>query len=386
MSASAAIASPARPIRIPVPPTVPPRRSVPAASGAPPSPPSTPPIAPPTASFQSPSAKPTPIPTAAPIRIVSSAPGRVRASQPAATSATPAPMPAATPIRYHSHIRSSVVPQSCSKTERGVEANYRRGILSSLRSPALSAARRAPRLQSRTATPAKPARPLVGVVSDAFEAADHGEAELGRSRAVDDAVVEGDRDRPGGPGDDLAVPDDRPLGDSADAQDRDLGVVDDRRRQQAAELARARDGERRASELLGLELAGARGFHKPRELVRQLINRARVAVADDRHHQALVGLHGDAEVVTVEVDDFGAFEARIQLGHFLERLGHGLERQRDEPLQLYGAEVAFLDPRDGRHLGVGARHVLGDQLPHPAQRLAASLRGLSRCQTPARGG
>src|SRR6266566_1209199 len=273
MSASAAIASPARPIRIPVPPTVPPRRRVPAASGTPPSPPSTPPIAPPSASFQSPSAKPTAIPPAAPIRIASSATGRVLASQAAAMTATPAPIPAATPIRYHSHIRSSVVLESW--------------------------------------------------LPAGLEAADHREAELGRPRPVDDAVVEGHRDRSGRAGDDLAAPNGRPLRDSADAEDPDLGVVDDRGRQQAAELAGASDGERRASELLGLELVGARRFGEPCDLVRQLVDGARVAVADDRDDEPLVCLHG-------------------------------------------GAEVALLDPCDGRHLGVGPGQVLGDQLSNSA--------------------
>src|SRR6266700_4210277 len=299
MSASAAIASPARPIRIPVPLTVPPRRRVPAASGTPPSPPSTPPIAPPSASFQSPIAKPTALPPAAPIRIASSAPGRVLASQAAATTATPAPIPAATPIRYHSHIRSSVVLESW--------------------------------------------------LPAGLEAADHRESELGRSRAVDHAVV------------------------------------DDRGRQQAAELAGARDGERRASELLGFELVGARRFGEPCDLVSQLVDGARVAVADDRDDEPLVGLHGDAEVVAVEVDDLVALEPSVQLGHLFERLGHGLERHGDEPLQIDGAEVALLDPRDGRYLGVGPGHVLCDQLPDTAQPFAASLRAVSRGQTPGRG-
>src|SRR5512132_3414551 len=334
MSASAAIASPARPIRIPVPITVPPRRRVPAASGTPPSPPSTPPIAPPSASFQSPSAKPTAIPPAAPIKIASSAPGRVLASQAAAMTATPAPMPAATPIRYHSHIRSSVVLESW--------------------------------------------------LPAGLEAADHREAELGCPCAVDDAVVEGDRDRSGRAGDDLAAPDDRPLGDSADAEDPDLGVVDDRGRQQAAELAGARDGERRASELLGLELVVARRFGEPCDLVRQLVDGARVAVADDRDDEPLVRLHGDADVVAVEVDDLVALEPSVQLGHFLERLGHGLERHGDEPLQIDGAEVALLDPRDGRHLGVGPGHVLGDQLSNSAQRLTAALWGWCQTRRPGR--
>ena len=45
----------------------------------------------------------------------------------------------------------------------------------------------------------------------ALEARDHGEAELRRAGAVDDAVVERDRDRPDLADDDLAVADDRPL-------------------------------------------------------------------------------------------------------------------------------------------------------------------------------
>src|SRR6266566_2450539 len=348
MSASAAIPSPTRPIRIPVPTVVPPRRNVPAASGTPPRPPSTPPIAPPTASCQPPNARPTPAPAAAPISIARRAPGFVRASHPAAARATPTPMPAATPIRYHSHIRASVgaVP--------GVsEAERRRGSYC----------------------------PALVLLRPGLEAADHCETELGRSRSVDDAVVEGDGDRADPAGDDLTVADDRPLGDAANAEDPDLGVVDDRRRQQAAELPCARDGEGRAAELLGLELAVARRLREAGDLVRELVGGVLVAVADDRHDQALLGLHGDAEVVAVEVDDLVALEPRVQLGYFLQPLGHGLERQRDEPLQVDRAEVAFLHPRHGRHLRVGTSHVLGDQLPNPAQWLAASLRGVSRCQT-----
>src|SRR5215475_3352959 len=90
-----------------------------------------------------------------------------------------------------------------------------------------------------------------------LQAFDHREPELGGADAVEDAVVEGDRDRSDRADHELAVADDRTVGDAADAEDRDLGVVDDRRRQQAAELAGARDGERRAAELLGLEASGA---------------------------------------------------------------------------------------------------------------------------------
>ena len=108
---------------------------------------------------------------------------------------------------------------------------------------------------------------------------------------------------------------------------------------------------------------GARRFGEPCELLRQLVDRARIAVADDRHDEALVRLDGDAEVVPVEVDDLVLFQARVQFRHLLQGLGHGLERQRDEPLEVDCAEVALFDPGHRRYLGVRAGHVFGDQLP-----------------------
>ena len=68
-----------------------------------------------------------------------------------------------------------------------------------------------------------------------------------------------------------------------------------------AELAGARHGERPAAQLLRRELAGARGLGEPPHLGVELVERARVAVADDRDDEALLGLHRDADVVAVEV-------------------------------------------------------------------------------------
>ena len=55
-----------------------------------------------------------------------------------------------------------------------------------------------------------------------------------------------------------AVHHDRPLDRLVDADDRDFRRVDDRRRDDAAELAEARDGDGRARELLARRLVGAR--------------------------------------------------------------------------------------------------------------------------------
>ena len=43
------------------------------------------------------------------------------------------------------------------------------------------------------------------------------------------------------------------------------------------------------------------------------------AAADDRHDEALVRLHGDADVAAVEVDDVVALEAGVQLRELRER-------------------------------------------------------------------
>src|SRR5205807_3414778 len=56
------------------------------------------------------------------------------------------------------------------------------------------------------------------------QAVDHGEAELGGPLAVDDAVVEGDRDVADPARDDLAVAHDRAVLDPVDAEDRNLRV------------------------------------------------------------------------------------------------------------------------------------------------------------------
>ena len=74
-----------------------------------------------------------------------------------------------------------------------------------------------------------------------LEAGDHVERERRRPCPVDDAVVEGDRDVADLADDDLAVANDGARADPVQAEDRHLGMVDERRHEEAAELARARD-------------------------------------------------------------------------------------------------------------------------------------------------
>ena len=64
-----------------------------------------------------------------------------------------------------------------------------------------------------------------------------------RPRPVDDAMVERDRDVANVADDDLTVDNDGARGDPVDSEDADLGMVHERRHDEAAELPGARDGE-----------------------------------------------------------------------------------------------------------------------------------------------
>ena len=67
---------------------------------------------------------------------------------------------------------------------------------------------------------------------------DHREGELRGPCAVDDAVVERDADVPHGAHDDLAVAHDRARRDAMNAEDPDLGMVDERRHEEAPRACR----------------------------------------------------------------------------------------------------------------------------------------------------
>ena len=82
----------------------------------------------------------------------------------------------------------------------------------------------------------------------------HVRHELVGDRAVDEAVVVAERQVRHRPDRDRVVDDDGPLLDGADAENRDLRLVDDRHAEQRAEHAGVRDRERAAGHLVGLEL------------------------------------------------------------------------------------------------------------------------------------
>ena len=110
--------------------------------------------------------------------------------------------------------------------------------------------------------------------------------ELGRVHAVDHAVVERRRQVHHLPRHHRAVAHHRPRHDAVDADDRDLGMVDHRRRDDAAERAEAGDRDRRAAQLVARGRAGARRFGQARDLGRARPQVARFGMAHHRHHQA----------------------------------------------------------------------------------------------------
>ena len=206
-----------------------------------------------------------------------------------------------------------------------------------------------------------------------MHARDHGEAERRRTRAVDDAMVEGDREGSGAPHDDLTLADDRARCDPADAQDRDLRMVDDRGLEEAGELAGARHRERRAAELLCRKRSRPRSLCERGDFGPELVDGLLVRVPDDRHHESVVGLHRNPEVIAVEVQDRVAVEAGVQLGELEERVRAGLDDGRKQRVEWNALEVALLHPRHGRHLAMRTGHVLGDHTTNTAERLASAV-------------
>jgi DNA-binding CsgD family transcriptional regulator len=196
-----------------------------------------------------------------------------------------------------------------------------------------------------------------------LQSADHVEAEGGCDGAVHDAVVERHGDVAHRADRDLAVADDGTLGHAMEAEDRDLGVVHERRHEEAAELPGARDGEGGVAELVRGQRPRPGTVREACHLGVDLVDAEPLARADDGHDEAIVGLHRDADVDAVEEHDLVALEPRVELGVAPERARGGVDCVRDEPAEIDAGEVALLDERHRRHLALSAAHLLDDRPP-----------------------
>ena len=124
------------------------------------------------------------------------------------------------------------------------------------------------------------------------------------------------------------------------AEDARLRRVQDRRRQQRAVHAAVGDGEGAALHVLDGELAVAGAPAEVGDGLLDLGQRHAVGLAHHRHHQALLGADGDADVVVVLVDDVVAIDLGVDGRDLLQRLDAGLHEEAHEA-QLHA--VALLE-------------------------------------------
>src|SRR5205814_3081355 len=205
--------------------------------------------------------------------------------------------------------------------------------------------------------------------------------------AVGHAMVERERERGQPPRHDASLAHDGLLPRARDAEDRHLGVVDDRDRAGPAEGPDVGDGEGPAAEVLERGLAVAHALREGGERALERGQRLRVDGPDHGNDQAALGGHGDAEVAVGLHDQLarGGVEARVELGVVPERERRRLEEeagQREGEAAL--ARRLDVAPNDGVELGdVGAievrhvrderrgqRHALGDRAAEVRERLA----------------
>src|SRR5262249_43834380 len=92
------------------------------------------------------------------------------------------------------------------------------------------------------------------------------------------------------------------LAHAVHAHDGYLGVVDDGRGEEPALRPQRGDGEGAAADVGLGQAAAAGGVGEPHDLPADLRHGEAVGVAHHRHHQPLVGGHGDADVVLAAQD------------------------------------------------------------------------------------
>src|SRR2546426_617662 len=194
-------------------------------------------------------------------------------------------------------------------------------------------------------------------LGEVLERALHVGEEPIRVSAVHHAVIVGhryhahgaDRDRVG------AVRQRHHLGallDRADAEDRHLGLVDDRCARVRPEHARVRDREGAALDLVGRELLGPRALPQVVDRARQTAERQLVGALHDGHDEPPIERYRDPDVHIATVDDVVARDRGVHHRMFPQILGTRLRDER-EVREIHAA------------LG-GGRLVLAAELGHTA--------------------
>src|SRR5438552_5004981 len=155
--------------------------------------------------------------------------------------------------------------------------------------------------------------------------------EAGAGRAVDDAVVVGERQRQHQPRSEGAVLVNRPHLRSRHAENRYFGCVDDGRERRTADAAKAGDAEGAAAHAVWLEFFLPRGPRNFSQLLRQIENTLAVSVPDHWHQQTVGRIDRDSDVIVLLDDQVlaGLVERGVELRKLLKRVHRSFHQERE---------------------------------------------------------
>jgi len=170
------------------------------------------------------------------------------------------------------------------------------------------------------------------------------------------------------------------LGNSADAHDRGVWLIDDRESEHRSKLARVGDGECRTFDIFRLELLSTGALAKVGDSALQAKEIQVAGILQDGNDQSPVERDGDAHIDVAVVVDVVAFDICIEDGPLLQGDDGCANEERHERKTgtvallesrlVLGAqvddarEVHFIHAVNVRTGATGFDHVLGDQLAH----------------------
>src|SRR4051812_47483193 len=120
------------------------------------------------------------------------------------------------------------------------------------------------------------------------------------------------------------------LGDSADAHDGGVGLVDDGQAEDGPELAGVGDGEGGAFDVFGFQLFSAGTFAEIGDAALQAEEVEISGVLEDGHDESPVERDGDAHVNVAVVTDVIAVDVGVDDGPLLQRNDGGAHEERHE--------------------------------------------------------
>ncbi len=138
-------------------------------------------------------------------------------------------------------------------------------------------------------------------------------------------MIEAKRQYRGRPRDDRIADDHCAFCNRADAKNRHLRLIDDRRAEQRAGCAGIGDRERAARDVFRLELLAARARSEVSHRLRDASEILRIGMLDDRDDQSGLERHSHTDVDVLVIDDAVAFDRGVEHRMRLQRVGRRLD-------------------------------------------------------------